>query len=88
MGGTAGGGILPFAMDIQLTTHISKEGRMFVAHALELDLASCGGTEEKALKNLKEAVRLFLEESERMGTLHQILAEADFIQRKASIAKA
>lgn len=63
-------------MEIQFTTRIFKEGRAFVAHALELDVASCGGTKEKALRNLKEAVRLFIEEAGRMGTLEQILAEA------------
>jgi hypothetical protein len=31
---------------------------------------------KKALKNLKEAVRLFLEEAEKLGTLEQILEEA------------
>lgn len=65
-----------YVMEIQFTTRIFKEGRTFVAHALELDLSSCGGSKEKALKNLKVAVRLFLEEAERMGTLEQILAEA------------
>jgi hypothetical protein len=49
-------------MDIELTTRIFKEGRSYVAHALELDLPSCGGSKERALKNLKEAVHLFLEE--------------------------
>jgi hypothetical protein len=43
---------------------------------LELDVSSCGGSKLKALKNLKEAVRLFLEEAEKMGTLEQILEEA------------
>ena len=49
-----------------------------MAHALELDVSSCGGTKEKALKNLKEAVRLFLEEAEKMGSLKQILQEAGY----------
>lgn len=47
-------------MKIEFTTQIFKEGRIYVAHTPELDLSSCGGTKEKALKNLKEAVRLFL----------------------------
>jgi predicted RNase H-like HicB family nuclease len=34
-----------------------------------LDVSSCGRTKEKAFANLKEAVRLFLEEAEKMGTL-------------------
>jgi predicted RNase H-like HicB family nuclease len=54
-------------MDIQFTGRVFKEGRTFVAHALELDVSSCGGTAEKATKNLKEAVRLFLEECEKMA---------------------
>jgi predicted RNase H-like HicB family nuclease len=40
---------------------------MYVAQALQLDVASCGASREKALKNLDQAVRLFLEEAERMG---------------------
>jgi predicted RNase H-like HicB family nuclease len=63
-------------MEIQFTTQIFKEGRTFVSHTPELDVSSCGGTKEKALKNLEEAVRLFLEEAEKLGTLEQILEEA------------
>jgi predicted RNase H-like HicB family nuclease len=72
-------------MEIQFTTRIFKEGRTFVAQALELDVSSCGGTKERALKNLKEAVRLFLEESEKMGTLELILEEAGYSRRKQKI---
>ena len=67
-------------MEIQFTTRIFREGRTYVAHALELDVSSCGGTKEKALKNLKEAVRLFLEEAEQMGTLDPILEESGLRQ--------
>ncbi len=65
-------------MEIQFTTRVFKEGRTYVAHALELDVSSCGGTKDKALKNLKEAVSLFLEEAEKMGSLKQILQEAGY----------
>lgn len=68
-------------MDIRFTTQIFKEGRTFVAHTPELDVSSCGGTKEKASKNLKEAVRLFLEEATKMGTLGQILEEAGYSKR-------
>ena len=73
-------------MEIQFTTRVFKEGRTYVAHALDLDVSSCGGSEAKAVKNLKEAVRLFLEEAERMGTLEQILAEADYSRSKQKLA--
>ena len=65
--------MLDLGMEIQFTTRIFKEGRTFVAHALELDVSSCGGSQERAIQNLKQAVRLFLEEARRMGTLEQIL---------------
>ncbi len=63
-------------MERQFTTRIFKEGATWVAYARELDVSSCGGTQEDALQNLKVAVRLLLEEAEKMGTLEQILAEA------------
>jgi predicted RNase H-like HicB family nuclease len=66
-------------MDIRVTTLIFKEGGSFVAHTPELDVSSCGGTKEKAPKNLKEAVRWFLEEAAKMGTLDQILEEAGLL---------
>lgn len=65
-------------MEIQFTSRVFKEGRAFVAHALELDVSSCGGSSERAVKNLKEAVRLFLEECEKMGTLERVLKEAGY----------
>jgi hypothetical protein len=72
-------------MEIQFTTQIFKEGRAFVAYTRELDLSSCGGSRQKALHNLKEAVRLFLEEAGKMGTLDQILAEAGYLKRKSKL---
>ena len=65
-------------MEIEFTTRIFKEGRTYIAHAIELDVSSCGGTKEKAVKRLQEAVRLFLEGAEEMGTLNQILRQAGY----------
>ena len=74
-------------MEIQFTTRIFKEGRSYVGQALELDVSSCGDSKEKALKNLKEAVRLFLEEAEKIGTLEQILEEAGYGKSKQKLAR-
>ena len=74
-------------MEIQFTTRIFKEGRSYVAHALELDVSSCGGSKEKALRNLKEAVLLFLGEAAKMNTLEQILEEAGYGKRKQKMAR-
>ena len=52
----------------QLHTIVWKEGKLFVAKFLELELASQGKTKEEALKNLKEALDLYLED-ENLGNL-------------------
>ena len=38
-----------------------REGEWYVAQCLELDIASQGETEEKALSNLQEALELYFE---------------------------
>jgi predicted RNase H-like HicB family nuclease len=67
-------------MEIQFTTQVFKEGKAYVAHTSELDISSCGDTEQKALDNLNEAVTLFLEEADKLGTLDQILDEAGYFK--------
>ena len=69
-------------MQIQFTIQVFKEAKLYVAHTPELDVSSCGPTEAKANRNLREAVRLFLEEAEKLGTLEQILEEAGYVKRK------
>jgi predicted RNase H-like HicB family nuclease len=70
-------------MDIQFTTQILKEGDTFVAYAPELDLSSCGKTIQEAKAHLVEAVTLFIEEAQRMGTLQDILEEAGYTKEAA-----
>jgi predicted RNase H-like HicB family nuclease len=62
--------------DISFTVHTFKEGKMYVAYVPELDLSSCGATDEEARKNIRDAVRGFVETSAEMGTLAEILEEA------------
>ena len=69
-------------MEVEFTSQVFREGRLYVAYAPELDISSCGGTQQKAKKNLLEAARLFLEEAQRMGTLEQILQEGGYVKRK------
>jgi hypothetical protein len=47
-----------------------------VAHCHELDVSSCGRNVDEARGGLKTAVRLFVEEAEKLGTLEDILKEA------------
>ena len=63
---------------IRITASLKDKGHCIVAYCPELDVYSQGYTKEEARQNLKEAVRLFLEEAGRMGTLEQILSEAGF----------
>lgn len=64
--------------DISFTAHIFREGDVFVAHVPGLDVSSCGDTTEAARRNIQDAVRGFLETSDEMGTLTEILEEAGY----------
>lgn len=55
---------------------IVKEDETYVAYCRELDVSSCGRSIEHAKEMLNTAVKLFLEEAEKMGTLEDILEEA------------
>lgn len=48
-------------MERKFSAVITKEGKWFVSHCPELGVASQGKTKKSALKNLKEAVELYLE---------------------------
>jgi predicted RNase H-like HicB family nuclease len=48
-------------MSTNFTTSVWKEGKWYVAQAIEFDVASQGKTIESAKKNLQEAVELYLE---------------------------
>jgi predicted RNase H-like HicB family nuclease len=57
---------------------IFKEDVTYVAYCPELDLSSCGNSIEHSKEMLKTAVRLFIEEAEKMGTLEGILEESRY----------
>jgi predicted RNase H-like HicB family nuclease len=63
---------------VSFTVHIFREGDAYVAHVAELDVSSCGDTIEDARRNIRDAVRGFLETSEEIGTLAEILEEAGY----------
>ncbi len=72
---------------INFTSQIWEEGGIFIAHSPELGVSSCGKTIEEARKNIKEAVELFIETAENMGTLNEILEEAGFAKKKIDHSK-
>lgn len=63
---------------IEFDAIIFQEGKAYVAHCPELDVSSCGKDVDEARRNLKTAVRLFIEEAEKLGTLDDILREAGY----------
>jgi predicted RNase H-like HicB family nuclease len=49
--------------EIPYTVHVFKEGNTYVAYVPELDLSSCGETDDEARRNIRDAVQGFLQTS-------------------------
>ena len=71
-------------MDIQipLTIKLMKDKQSqsapWVAYTPELDVASCGPTQERAKRNLAEAVQIVLKGATKDGNLKDLLLESGF----------
>ena len=68
---------------VQLVAHftvgVKRDGRSrFVSWCPALDIYSQGPTQDKALKNIREAVQLFVLDCLERGTLEQVLRECGF----------
>ncbi len=63
---------------IEYTVQVWQEGKQFVAHAMPLDVMSCGPTPERASQALREAVELYLVTAADAGTLAEVLEEAGY----------
>ncbi len=57
----------------------------YIAYIPEFDVSSCGKTEEKAKKNVKEALEIVLEEVKKQGQLNQFLKEAGFSSHTSNL---
>jgi predicted RNase H-like HicB family nuclease len=51
-------------MRLDLTAAVWQEGAWYVAECVELGVASQGHSEEEAMRNLEEAVLLYLQDDE------------------------
>ena len=60
---------------VMYRAEIFSEDDCFVGYCRELDVSSFGDTPEDAMTSLQEAVELFLEGCEYLGTLDDILAK-------------
>lgn len=54
---------------------VTKEGNQYSSWCPELDIASCGNSPEEALKNLGDALELYLNTLEQEGERKQIFKE-------------
>lgn len=63
----------------QFSAVIEKEDDWYVSHCPELDVASQGKSVEEALKNLKEAVELYLEDEDVKQKLNKARHPVPFI---------
>lgn len=61
---------------------IVKEGDYFVAYCPPLELSSYGKTEAEARAAFEEAMQIFVEETERKGTLEKVLLNLGWTLRK------
>jgi predicted RNase H-like HicB family nuclease len=66
-------------MTRRFTAHLWREGDLWVAQCLQVDVASQGETGEEALANLEEALELFL------GTLRSVLRQAGLIPEEFGV---
>ncbi len=54
---------------------VTKEGNQYSSWCPELDIASCGNSPEEAVKNLGDALGLYLDTLEQEGERKQIFKE-------------
>jgi predicted RNase H-like HicB family nuclease len=71
-------------MRVPYTTELYEEDHQVVALCRELNVSSFGETPGEALTSLQEAVGLFLEECQSMGSLEAVLEEAGYRPDAAS----
>ena len=54
---------MPNAFDIVINEEHLNKKKIFVAHCLNLGITSQGKTMEEAMENIKDAIKLYLEEN-------------------------
>jgi len=66
----------------KLPVSIFKENGTYVAWCPVLDISTCGSTLKEAQENFTEMVQIFIGETEKRGTLEEILKESGFVKVK------
>lgn len=75
---------MPILLPLTIKIIIDKRSKdaPYVAYTPEVDVASCGPTEEKARQNLQQAVKIVLEEIHKKGKIEEFLRESGFQKEK------
>ena len=71
--------MMQIAFAVKLPAEVKRKKAVFVSRCPVLDVYSQGETEDKAIKNLKEALSLFLLSCFERETLSKVLKDAGFI---------
>lgn len=71
-------------MQFTFESEIWEEEGQYVARANPFNVMTCAGTKQEAKDALIEAVELFLETAQEMGTLEDILVESGYRSSKNS----
>ena len=66
------------SINVRVRAALKHEGDWYIAAIHSLDLFSQGRSEQEALKNLTEALSLFMQSCFERGTLNQVLLESGF----------
>ncbi|OGK25875.1 hypothetical protein A3A46_02465 [Candidatus Roizmanbacteria bacterium RIFCSPLOWO2_01_FULL_37_13] len=68
---------IKFPITIKIIYEKEAKDAPYVAYIPEFDISSCGKTEDKAKKNVKEALEIMLEEVKRQSKLEEFSKEID-----------
>ena len=66
---------------------LKKRQKWYLSVCPSLDIASQGATKEKALENLRDAIRGFLADCFERGTLDEVLQQAGFVSARKPPAR-
>lgn len=67
------------SFDVSLPVQVRPDDVGYISHCPVLDVYSQGSTHEEALRNIVEAVQLFIESCYSRGHLDQVLRDCGFV---------
>ena len=73
--------------NVKLPAEVKKKGKMYISRCPLLDVYSQGETENQAVKNLAEALQLFILSCFERGVLNKVLTECGFKLARVKTAK-